>query len=132
MLTFFTDFGFHQLVNEATREANILDLLCCNDPLLISDFAVVMPFSSCDHDALEFTLIFESGSATASRSTQQESARFMWNKSDWDSFANYLHNVDWDVSLSANSVDDIWARFVDVVSNGIVNSVPTFSCSRKS
>src|SRR6476469_2165902 len=51
-----TDLGFHQFVDSSTRGDNILDVVLCNDPLLISDVTVCHPFSTSDHASIKFVL----------------------------------------------------------------------------
>ena len=44
--------GLNQYVFEPTRLTNILDLVFCNDPMLISDIKVSVPFGLSDHNSI--------------------------------------------------------------------------------
>ena len=63
------DLGFQQYILEPTRGENVLDILLCNDPLLISDVKVSAPFSTSDHSMIDFVLnLSASGSCIESPS----------------------------------------------------------------
>ena len=51
-----SDLGFYQFVDSPTRGDNILDIVLCNDPLLISDVSVCQPFSTSDHASIKFVI----------------------------------------------------------------------------
>ena len=46
--------GFSQLVNEPTRQDNILDLMLCNEPLLITGVDIQSPVGKSDHASVKF------------------------------------------------------------------------------
>ena len=57
----FTDLACSQFILSPTRGKNVLDLLFCNDPMLISDVSVNAPFSTSDHaryDILHYLFIW--------------------------------------------------------------------------
>ena len=86
--TFYSDFGFQQLINEGTRRSNILDLLLTNDPLLISDFAVEAPFINSDLESITWIIIAENVSSDLF--SNAPAPVFNWKLSDWDSFSLYF------------------------------------------
>jgi len=53
------EYGFTQLVLEPTRLNNILDLVLCNDNMLISDIVVDAPFGLSDHNSIKFSAAIE-------------------------------------------------------------------------
>ena len=53
-LQFTLSSGFSQLVNEPTRQDNILDLVLCNEPLLISSVDIQSPTGKSDHASVMF------------------------------------------------------------------------------
>ena len=55
-INFIHDFGLCQLICEPTRGRNILDLLLVNDPLIISDVALDVPFCTSDHESFVFKI----------------------------------------------------------------------------
>lgn len=46
------------MVDVPTRENNILDIVLCNDPLLICDVCVGPPFSTSDHETVSCIINF--------------------------------------------------------------------------
>ena len=46
--------GFTQFIDLPTRGDNILDVLLCNDPQLISNISIDEPFSTSDHATVNF------------------------------------------------------------------------------
>jgi len=52
LIQFCLDLGFAQLNRFPTRGASILDLVLCNDPLIVSSINVGVPFGSSDHASL--------------------------------------------------------------------------------
>src|SRR5579872_7424004 len=50
-----SDLGFSQFIDGPTRGENILDILLCNDPQLISNVQINEPFSTSDHSSINFT-----------------------------------------------------------------------------
>jgi len=77
---FFTDFGFTQFIVDCTRNANILDLLLCNNAYLVSDFCVADPFSTSDHESIEVLVI---SARSKNDNTISTSTKLMWNFTDW-------------------------------------------------
>ena len=55
---FCLDLDFKQLNPFPTRGSSILDLVLCNDPLIISKLNVGPPVGSSDHDSLTVCIIF--------------------------------------------------------------------------
>ena len=53
-LDFILSNGFSQLVNEPTRQGNILDLVLCNEPLLITSVDILSPIGNGDHASVGF------------------------------------------------------------------------------
>ena len=62
------DLGLSQYVEEPTRGENILDIVLCNDPLLISEVNVGPPFSISDHNSVDFLLCLGSVTKITNRS----------------------------------------------------------------
>ena len=50
-----TESGLTQLVSEPTRGNNILDLLLVNDPQAVFYATVTVPFSTSDHNAIQWS-----------------------------------------------------------------------------
>ena len=121
--SFYSDFGFQQLINEGTRRSNILDLLLTNDPLLISDFAVDAPFINSDHESITWIIIAENVSSDLF--SYAPAPVFNWKLSDWDSFSLYLFSIDWVFAFThCVSSDDFFQVLLDILSHGIDIFVP--------
>src|ERR1043165_4429528 len=59
ILSWCCDLGLVQLNLEPTTNTKILDLLFTNDILIISSICSTEPFCTSDHDAIEFSAIFD-------------------------------------------------------------------------
>ena len=108
------DLGFSQYVAEPTRGENILDIVLCNDPLLISEVNVGPPFSISDHNRVDFLICLVSVTKITNRSSfndlkhEKVSAKLvaknettqksvvLWNKANWDGMEHFLQNVNWE------------------------------------
>ena len=58
ILEAFLDNYFLQLVDEPTRQNNILDLVCCNSLNFVNDIEILEPLGESDHNSLNFKLSF--------------------------------------------------------------------------
>jgi len=118
-LDFINGLGFIQYVSESTRDANILDLVLCNDPFLITSLVVCLPFCTSDHSSIEFNFVFNNNVNVG------QCVNYLWHKTDWSAFAQIVNNVDWvGVFASCSCSDGCWSVFLDVITNGINNYVP--------
>ena len=97
LYNFVTVNGFTQVVNEPTRDNNLVDLLMTNQPLELSTVDVAPPFSSSDHNMVYFTIPFSCRSANHHESQQRH---YLWKKGDYGAMTSYLCNYDWTQMLS--------------------------------
>ena len=51
--------GLTQLVYSPTRLNNILDLVLCNNEIVISELTINEPFGTSDHDSINFVVVIE-------------------------------------------------------------------------
>jgi hypothetical protein len=136
------DLGFQQYVVEPTRESNILDLILCNDPLLVIDVFVKTPFSTSDHSMVQFSLnileLFDvrqelrsNKNADVSSQTNCGGSPILsrnWFKADWVSMNSFLSEISWNWALSlGNSADDYWNYFIEVLHFVTLQFVPAKS-----
>jgi Reverse transcriptase (RNA-dependent DNA polymerase)/Endonuclease-reverse transcriptase len=122
---FANDNGLSQLVDGPTRNCNTLDLILVDDPLIISDLGIDVPFSSSDHDSLNFSVLFDSTSESPLVDVSG-ARRYAWDKADWDALKNYCFNVDWGADIAPGvSADVVWNSFVSKLSLGIDGCVPS-------
>jgi hypothetical protein len=95
----FTDLACSQFISSPTRGNNVLDLLFCNDPMLISDVSVDVPFSNSDHAMIFFTIYsFGALSPAVVHDTNPEIIP-VWEKADWNSLRQFFENIAWDESI---------------------------------
>ena len=74
---FFHCNGFTQCVPEATRGDNTLDVVCTDEPILVSNISVQPPFADSDHDSVDFELLFDGDSQADDNSTAK---RYLWSQ----------------------------------------------------
>ena len=123
-LTFFTDYGFEQLIDECTRNLNFLDLLLINDPAIISEYSVEAPFSNSDHESIVFNIYV----ADVSNVFNNLCNVVLWKNADWQSFAEFLNCFNWSsIFRDCVSVDDYWFVFSSILYQGIEYFVPSIS-----
>jgi len=125
---FFQSNGFSQCVNESTRGNNTLDVLCTNEPILVSNISVQPPFVNSDHDSVEFDLLFSCDpnvNASETEVLNNTAKHYLWSKGDYEAMSEFLINTDWSELFMANlTPDTIWSAFCEVLDNAIDNFVP--------
>ena len=133
ILDFTLQNGFSQLVNEPTRLENILDLILCNEPLLVTGLSVESPIGNSDHASVEFCVSNSSCSDYfASTHYIQDTVNrvYKWKDADYDSMRSYLSGVDWQSLFSFNlTVDSLWSAFCDILQSAIDLYVPFYTVS---
>ena len=119
--------GYEQCVTEPTRGSNVLDLVLCNEPILISSINVSPPFGSSDHNSIEFRV----SCYAAERPTDRESyKRYLWSQGDYESMALYLNGVRWNDLLTTNfSPNALWSAFCEVLNSAVDLFVSSTSVS---
>ena len=121
---FYTDYGFNQLISEPTRNDNILDLLLTNDPLLISDYSIDVPFCKSDHESINWVVILDI-CHTERPQVSETIPIYNWSLACWDSFASYLNYINWfDEFSSCKSSNDYLNLFMAKLWYGIKQFVP--------
>ncbi|MEJ2259839.1 MAG: hypothetical protein P8X78_04945, partial [Nitrosopumilaceae archaeon] len=118
-LQFCTSNGYEQLVTEPTRGANILDLILCNKPSLISTISVNNFFFPTDHKALGFEI-----TANNTQTTKTEPC-LNFSKADFKAINVFLAQVNWGPLLeSYQSIQDKYDLFLEIISAAIQLYVP--------
>ena len=126
-----TELGFHQYIDEPTRGENILDILLCNDPMLLSDVLIQEPFSTSDHESIVFLLNAYDKANSCNYNTVNDNdadldciihginynARmYNWHKADWDGLNEFLSSYDWTTCfIKGLSSDKYWNNFYQVL-----------------
>jgi len=120
--------GFLQLINSSTRNENVLDLLFTNDEQLISDCDIIPPFSSSDHDSIQFNIV--SNHTDLPAASENEMGKFVWAKADWTSLFTYCTSIDWNFAfVNCTTADECWTVFTNILNAGINCTVPIVKCS---
>ena len=122
--------GLIQLVNEPTREDNILDIVLCSDILSCDNIKCLAPLGSSDHNIVSFTLAL-SLPVVGDDETSQFRSNFI--HADWSSLLHCLSAVNWTHEFSScASADDMWSKFMEVVNSAISQNVPNYKSSASS
>ena len=130
LLDFALSNGFSQLVNEPTRQDNILDLVLCNEPLLITSVDIQSPVGKSDHASVTFQ--FSTGCSPSYEpecSEEYDLHRiYRWKDADYDSMNNYLSTVDWQSMLMCNlTVDALWSALTETLQSAVDRYVPFYT-----
>jgi len=113
-----------QHVNRATRKNNIFDLVFTNDPFLIHDVYVDVPFSTSDHSRVNFKLSFFN-SVNYVFLSKNDKILTDYSAVDWVSFNEYFKNINWsDVYSNAVDGDQLWSAFSSTFKNVILQFAP--------
>jgi hypothetical protein len=120
-ITFIIDNGLHQLVHEATRLSNTLDLLLVNNPLAASKITVTAPFSTSDHNALTWQVWLPGPFS------ESDVVRYNFRRANYDALSSYLGQIDWVslfTSVAPDNVNGLWLLFKRVLCDAIERFVP--------
>ena len=114
--------GFTQCVTSPTRSSYILQLVFVSDPLLISTIDVVPPFSTSDHNAIKFELVYSKSVYSAKT---HYSKQFSWKYGDYDGLCEYFACYNWnDLFMYCLTPDSLWSAFRKVWDQAIDLFVP--------
>ena len=113
----FLKFGFTQYVTEPTRGRNVLDLIFCNDPNLISNVSVDGTFNTSDHNIICANVSFPY--------TQSPQYRQMWNKGNYSDIINCMMPIDWkSIFSNCSDLSSMTDDFVNICHSVISDHVP--------
>jgi len=109
-----------QHVIQSTRLDNTLDLVLSNDPFAILNCNVFEPFSSSDHNIVNFDLYY-----CSLVNANHDIEFYDYAKADWESFNEFIYDYDWKtVFNSCTDCEELWAAFSGVIHRGINSFVP--------
>jgi Reverse transcriptase (RNA-dependent DNA polymerase)/Endonuclease-reverse transcriptase len=120
-----TDLGCYQLNLNPTRGNNILDVLLCDEPIIVSNLVSTAPFGNSDHDCLEFTIILVAPTNNLATNSGLMRSTLDWPKTDWNAFRMYCYNLSWASLLSCGSSNECWSSFYNALLAGVDQFVPT-------
>ena len=113
--------GLHQLVINPTRisntgTANILDLLFSSDLSAIVITNYLPPFSTSDHDTVEFAMFLPAQQESLIDSDPINLVIYDWSSGNYDAITLALHAIDWHVLFGHYfEVNDIWLQFKNII-----------------
>ena len=119
------DHDLDQLVTEATRGNNILDLILCSHPHIISDINIIPGISN--HEALLFCL----GSPTKPVIDEINRSIFLFHKGDMASLKGDILEFQRQFLSSSpysSSVEDNWSNFKSALSDAMIKHIPEKIC----
>jgi len=94
--------------------------MLCNDPFIISDVTVSIPFSVSDHCAVNFKFL----GSTRSTTLPAHELRDFFN-ADWNSICDFLSHCDWHTVFSdCTSCEDLISVFYAKLNEAIASFVP--------
>ena len=119
-LDFIFEQGFSQYVCEATRGDNVLDLVLTNSVGLIASLDVACPFSTSDHNTINFSL-----NNLPSANTCSDEFFYDFKRADFGSIVDYMSRINWDYEFSFHfSVQQWWDLFVSHLGTSFQLFVP--------
>ena len=121
LLDLVNDNGLDQLVNVPTRGKNILDLLFCSHPYLITNVEVVPGIS--DHEAILHSLNINSKPL----SDEIKHPIFLYHRGDIDSLKSDILAFQTEFLTAdpySNSVEENWQIFKNAISRAISTHIP--------
>ena len=124
-LSLYYKYSLEQLVNVATRNNNILDLIFTNDMNTVVNVSVDDPFSNSDHSTVSFNVFITSNSVPETSRACDARIVYNFDNADWRSINLYLSHVDFDyLFVSYSSVVDVFTAFYNVLYDCISLYVP--------
>ena len=120
------DNGVEQVVKEATREANVLDLIITNQPQLVPRIEVQPGLS--DHD-----LVFCEFNINPQKKMKNPHPIPLYNKADWDSFKKATQSLSNSMQEQSKTepTESLWAQFKTTMLENIKKFIPSKMTSNK-
>ena len=114
----------YQIVDQPTREKNILDLILTTNVDLISDLEVGEPFS--DHNSIRFSL-----NTRPYENRTSKKKVYAFNKADWTHLKTLLAKSSWDLALAEEDINRNWENWKDLYFAAVDECVPKYRQKRK-
>jgi len=131
MLDFICDHGLSQCVVEPTRGNNLLDLVFTDEPLLVCDCHVDIPFIGCDHMSVHFNIVLPEELSLTNCAPRDDEPNnevlcfYNFIAGDYEGLNTYLSSVNWpDVFTDITDINGCWQSFTDILYKGIELFVP--------
>ena len=114
----------HQLVNEPTRDKNLLDLVLTTNYDMVNNLTVGEPFS--DHNAITFTI--DSAPYTSRISKKYT---YAFNKADWSHLKSLFKHSPWDFVLAGDDINNNCSMWKDLFFAAVNDCIPKYKQKRK-
>ena len=120
-LDFVNNYGFHQYVNEPTRDNHILDIVMATDNTFLNDISVLEPLGSSDHNIL----IFKVNAPTNFIDSPESELYYDFAAADYSAINYYLNSFNWSEIFSRSfTVEDSWQVFTGILNDVVTQFVP--------
>ena len=115
----------HQHVKQATRGANILDLVISSEEDLVDDLRIGSPIGGSDHASIEFRLNL------SWRVKEENNIGLDYRKADYVSIVREMVEIDWNERFRGKEVNGMWLEFRSIVDELKEKHVPRFTGNRR-
>ena len=102
--------GFTQYVNSPTRGDHVLDLVFVNDDFAVSDVEVGPPFSTSDHNSINFNLVY-----LPPASSMSALPKYKFDKDNLKLICDYLKFVNWFIIFDTEDLEKVWSNFTNTI-----------------
>ncbi len=119
--------GLFQLVNEATRQKNILDLIITDSPGFTKDITINPPIKKCDHSVIYFKIIYVDKPLNV-----LPRRVYKYQEGNWNEIRHNLHSINWiEKFYSMNNVDDMVNFLQEKIYEEMNKNIPNFILSNR-
>ena len=109
-LDIMTETGFIQYIKSPTRDNNILDLVFVNDVFAVSSLTVDVPFSTSDHNSINFNIVFLSQISIVSGIP-----KYRFNDENLKLISDDLCLADWASVFNTGDLETDWYNFTNII-----------------
>ena len=114
-----------QHVTQATRGANILDLVISSEEELVSNLKIGPSIGGSDHSSIDFILNLELPGR------EQPNLGLDYRKADYAAISKELGEIDWNGRFRERDANEMWLEFVMVIEQLKEKHVPRFRRNRR-
>ena len=126
VLKFVTYYGYSQLVNFATRGANLLDVVLTDTETSVIKLNPEPPLGTSDHITIKFTVAAECAGKVKEADSTESLCQLQWSRADYQLMCDYLCNVNWSsIVCEYPSANHSWLAFTTILKQAIDLFVPT-------
>ena len=105
------ELNLDQLIDEPTRNSNILDIILTSDPQLVLNYSIEPPLGASDHNSVVASLNSSIFCKTKNVNIKP-ATKIVWDPNNVTGALNYLHLVDWNAVICPNlHREQMWLSF---------------------